>query len=54
MIKYQEFYFIRHGQTDWNLKHILMGSQNSVAQSQKYTLLDKHQGSHQSYLRTER
>lgn len=24
----QEFYFIRNGQTDWNLKHIAMGSKN--------------------------
>jgi broad specificity phosphatase PhoE len=28
IFNHQEFYFIRHGQTDWNLKNIAMGSQN--------------------------
>ena len=27
-IRAQDFYFIRHGQTDWNFKNISMGSQN--------------------------
>ena len=45
-----EIYFVRHGETEWNLKGILQGSKNShlteKGKEQAYKLRDKLEGTH--------